>query len=345
MAGGGCATWRGEIAAKVAFFEVQDWERELIEQSALAGRAALSDRCLEDAGAQQLRGVEFASVFVYCRLSGEVMDRVPKLKLIATRSTGTDHIDLAAAGARGIAVCNVPEYGANTVAEHTFGLILGLSRKIFLAHARVKGGDFRLEGLRGFDLKGKTLGVVGAGAIGLHVVRIARALSMEVLAYDVRESALLAEILGFRYAPLEEVLASADVISLHAPLTPATRHVIDRESLARMKRGVLIVNTARGELIDTPALVEALDSGQVGGAGLDVLEGEQMIIEESILLRGGRVPPPHLEPLRSLLERDNVIITPHMGFYSAEALQRIMDTTIENILAFERGEPQNVVTG
>lgn len=328
---------------RIAFFEVQDWERELIAQSALAGRAGLYEGCVDEATGADLDDCEVASVFVYCRLSGAVMDRAPKLKLIATRSTGTDHIDLAAARQRGIAVCNVPEYGANTVAEHTFGLILGLSRKIFVAHDRVGGGDFRLEGLQGFDLKGKTLGVVGAGAIGLHVVRIGRALSMEVLAYDVRESALVAEILGFRYAPLEEVLGSADVISLHAPLTDATRRMINRESLARMKKGVLIVNTARGELIDTAALVEALDSGQVGGAGLDVFEGEQTIKEESMLLRGDREPPPQLEPLRSLLERDNVIITPHMGFYSVEALRRILDTTIENILAFERGEPQNVV--
>jgi D-lactate dehydrogenase len=329
---------------KVAFFEVQDWERELIARSALADTTELYEECLGDRSPAAPANCDAVSVFVYCGINRQVMESMPSLKLIATRSTGTDHIDLAAARERGITVCNVPEYGANTVAEHTFGLILGLSRRIFLAHDRVSGGDFRLAGLQGFDLKGKTLGVVGAGAIGLHVIRIARALSMEVLAYDVKESALLAEVLGFRYAPLAEVFAQSEVISLHAPLAPATRHLINRESLATMKRGVLIVNTARGELIDTEALVEALDSGQVGGAGLDVFEGEQAVKEESILLRGEREPPRELRPLRSLLERDNVIITPHMGFYSEEALRRILDTTIENILAFAEGAPQNVVT-
>lgn len=329
---------------RIAFFEVQEWERELIEQSPLAGRVELYEECLDEKCAVPVGSCEVVSVFVYCPISAAAMERAPGLKLIATRSTGTDHIDVAAARERGIVVCNVPEYGANTVAEHTFGLILGLSRKIFLAHRRVRDYDFALRGLQGFDLKEKTLGVIGAGSIGLHVIRMARALSMEVLAYDVRQSAILAEVLGFRYAPLEEVFEKSDVISLHAPLTAATRHLINRESLARMKRGVLLINTARGELIDTEALVEALDTGQVGGAGLDVFEGEEAVKEESVLLRRDREAPRELRPLRTLLQRDNVIITPHMGFYSREALRRIMDTTIENILAFERGEPQNVVT-
>jgi len=329
---------------EVAFFEVQDWERELIAQSPLAGRAELHDGCLDDERARRAAGCDVVSVFVYCPVTARAMDEMPGLKLIATRSTGTDHIDIEAARRRGIAVCNVPEYGANTVAEHTFGLILALSRKIFIAYHRARGLNFELAGLQGFDLKEKTLGVVGAGAIGLHVIRIGRALSMEVLAYDVKESAILAEVLGFRYAPLEQVLRESDVISLHAPLAPATRHLINRESLARTKRGALVINTARGELIDTEALVEALDSGQVGGAGLDVFEGEAAVKEESVLLRSGGEPPSELRPLRSLLARDNVIITPHMSFYSREALRRILDTTIENILAFERGAPQNLVT-
>ena len=330
---------------KIGFFEVQDWERELIAQSPLAGRIEQYGYCLDARPPEALAEYEVVSVFVYCEITRALIEQMPNLRLIATRSTGTDHIDLQAAREHGVAVCNVPEYGANTVAEHTFGLILGLSRKIYLAHNRVRNDNFRLAGLRGFDLKEKTLGVVGAGAIGLHVIRIARALSMEVLAYDVRQSAILAEVLGFRYAPMEEVLAESDVISLHAPLTSTTRHMISRESLATMKRGVLIINTARGELIDTEALVDALDSGQVGGAGLDVFEGEEFVKEESVLLYEDREPPRELRPLRALLQRDNVIITPHMAFYSREALRRILDTTIDNILAFERGEPRNLMPG
>jgi len=231
------------------------------------------------------------------------------------------------------------------VAEHTFGLILALSRNIHRAHVRTSRGDFSLEGLMGFDLKGKTIGVIGAGRIGLHVVRMAKGFGMEVLAFDTRQDHFLAEVLGFGYVTLEELLARSDVISLHAPYNAATHHLIDRERLARIKRGAILINTARGGLIDTAALVWALDEGIVGGAGLDVLEGEDIIKEETQLLTSSQ----STEKLQLLLSnhilrnRENVVLTPHIGFNSREALLRILDSTVENILSFASGKPTNVV--
>jgi D-lactate dehydrogenase len=331
---------------RVAFFEVEEWERDFLSSGAVA---AWSPRLYEEPLTLQnceiASGCEVVSIFIYSRISDEVLALLPNLKLIATRSTGTDHIDLQAARGRGVAVCSVPKDGENTVAEHTLALILGLSRKTHKAHERTQRFDFSLQGLEGFDLKGKTLGVVGAGAIGLHVIRIGRALDMRVLATDVRANRLLAEVLGFEYVPLEQLLRESDVVSLHAPLTPETRHMINRETLSIMKRGALLINTARGELVDTAALIWALDEGILAGAGLDVVEGEEVVKEERQLLSRGA----SLEALRAAMQnyalarRDNVILTPHMAFYSREALQRVLEVTVANISAFFEGHPHNMV--
>jgi len=331
---------------RVSFFEVEEWERDFLSSSAVtAWSPHLHVEPLSIKEAEKAASCEVVSVFIYSRITEEVLAALPAVKLIATRSTGADHIDLQAARRRGIAVCNVPNYGENTVAEHTFALILGLSRKTHKAHERTQRLDFSLSGLEGFDLKGKTLGVVGAGAIGLHVIRIGRALDMRVLASDVRPNRLLAEVLGFEYVPLEQLLRESDVVSLHAPLSTQTVHLINRDGLSIMKRGALLINTARGELVDTAALIWALDEGILGGAGLDVVEGEEVVKEERQLLSRSA----SLEALRAAMQnyalarRDNVILTPHMAFYSREALQRILEVTVANIHAFFEGHPQNVV--
>ncbi|KPJ64859.1 hydroxyacid dehydrogenase [candidate division KD3-62 bacterium DG_56] len=331
--------------SNVVFFEVHDWERDYLSHAPVGDSAVRTfEEPLDHNAVQLAAGAAAVSVFIYSDVSREVVEQLPDVRLIATRSTGYDHIDMAAARERGIVVCNVPDYGANTVAEHAFGLILGLSRRIFAAYGKVKQRDFSLDQLRGFDLKGKTIGVVGAGSIGLHVIRIARGVGMEALAYDVREQPLIAEVLGFRYVDLDTLLEQSDVISLHAPLVPQTHHLINRETLRKVKPGVLIINTARGELVDIEALTEALDEGWVGGAGLDVFEGEHEIKEESELLRR-RERPKDLDAIIHLLDRDDVILTSHMAFYSEEALSRILDTTLGNIRAFMAGEPQNIVSG
>ncbi len=331
---------------KIAFFETEDWEQEELRKGLLEGcEVHLSSQPVHQKTLAEARDAEIVSVFVHSRLDREALDGLPKLKFIATRSTGFDHIDLVRCHEQGIQVSNVPTYGENTVAEHTFALILALSRNIHKAFVHTLAREVPFKELRGFDLAGKTLGVVGAGRIGLHVVKIAKGFGMHVVAYDVRHEPLLAEVLGFRYAPLEELLRISDVISLHCPYSPKTHHLINSETIRHIKRGALMINTARGGLIDPAALTAALDEGILAGAALDVLEGEELFKDERQIL----AQPLAQDKLRtlllnhSLLNRDNVVITPHIAFNSREAVQRILDTTIQNIRAFLAGEPQNLV--
>lgn len=331
---------------QIVFFETEDWEARYIDKGACPARgcAVHRDRLTEET-ARLAEDAEIVSVFIYSDVDKPALDKLPKLRMIATRSTGYDHVDLEECGRRGIVVSNVPYYGENTVAEHAFGLILSLSRKIYKAVVRTSKLDFSFESLRGFDLKDRTIGVVGAGRIGLHVIRIAKGFGMEVLAYDVRQEPLLAEVLGFTYVPLEDLLRRSDVISLHVPLNEATRHMINRDNIGLIKRGALLVNTARGAIVETEALMAALDQGVIAGAGLDVFEGEESVKEETALLVQ-RLPGEKMREILlsyALLHRENVVITPHIAFYSEEALRRIMHTTEQNILAFLEGRPENVV--
>jgi D-lactate dehydrogenase len=290
-------------------------------------------------------GVAVLSVFVGSRVDRPLLDACPDLRLVATRSTGYDHVDLAACTARGVAVANVPTYGENTVAEHTFALILALSRNVHKAWVRTQRGDFSIQGLQGFDLRGRTIGLIGVGHIGLHTAKIARGFGMCVLATDPRPQPLLAELVGFAYVELEELVASADIVSLHAPLLPATRHLVDRELLKRFKRGALLINTARGGLVDTEALLWALDEGILAGAGLDVLEGEELLTEDRrrLALERDEAALRVLVENQLLAGREDVVVTPHVGFDSVEAVQRIAEVTAANVAAFLAGHPQNLV--
>jgi len=331
---------------KVAFLEIKDWEREYLKKRLSDVECFFSEKQLAPELMPELRECTVLSPFIYSQVSAEVVAALPALKLVATRSTGYDHVDLAACAARSVAVANVPTYGENTVAEHTFALMLSLSRKIHQSYMRVSRGDFSLEGLTGFDLKEKTLGVVGAGKIGLHVIKIGRGFGMRVLAYDPFRNSFLRELLGFEYVEMEELLAASDIVTLHMPYSEAAHHFMDRGKFSKMKRGALFINTARGRLVDTEALLEALESGGVAGAGLDVVEGEELIQQEEQLLD---TKTQTLEKLQAvvrthvLFRHENVIFTPHNAFNSQEALQRILDTTAENILGFAAGRPTNLV--
>jgi D-lactate dehydrogenase len=324
----------------VAFLEVKDWEREYLAERLPSDRTFFSSEVLT-IPAEELRGIDALSVFIYSHVTREALDALPELKLIATRSTGFDHIDVETCRSRGIAVSNVPSYGENTVAEHSIALLLMLSRKVHQSVLQMRSGRVDLAELTGFDLQGKTIGVIGAGHIGLHVIRIARGFGMRVLAFDTREDSFLADLLGFEYATMDRLLAESDIVTLHSPLTEKTYHLLGREQFARMKTGAMIVNTARGGLIDTDALVEALECGKLGGAGLDVLEGEELIKEEKQLLQ----QPLDVERLRMalrnrvLLARDDVVFTPHNAFNSREALVRILEVTLANLEAFRGGQP------
>lgn len=311
---------------------------------------------------------EMLVVLFWTRVDDAFMAAHPKLRLVATRSSGYDHIDLVACRERGIIACSVPSYGENTVAEHTFALILSLTRRLREVATAKRIGRFSFEELRGFDLYGKTLGVIGTGRIGLHVIRLARGFGMEVVAFDSHPADVIASLLGFSYVPLDEVLHRSHVLSLHVPLTPATIHLLNRDAFAKCRDGVIVINTARGAVIDTAALLEALDSGRVAGAGLDVLEDERVfqktassVIADQIIELLHADPtspeeyhqrdPKRLEELRrlgrneALLARPDVVFTPHVAFNSVEAVERIDQVTIENIRAFVAGTPINVIAG
>ena len=276
-----------------------------------------------------------------------MLSHLPNLQLITTRSTGYDHIDLVACVKHGTAVANVPSYGSPTVAEFAFALILTLSRKIYDAYHRVReDGSFQLDGLQGFDLKGKTLGVVGTGDIGRAVVRIANGFEMKVVASDVKPDEEFAKEQSFRYCELDELLEQSDIVTLHVPYLASTHHLINKDNITKFKRGAYLINTSRGPVVETEALVQALTNGHIAGAGLDVLEEEGIVKDELAFLVGGHPEATNLKTVLAghvLIDHPNVIVTPHNAFNTQEALQRILETTIENHLSFIHEEPRNLV--
>jgi len=334
-------------AAAILIVEADRWERQRLVEHC-RGHCDVRSRpeTLQDLPDADLPAdAAVLSVFVHSRVDAGQLDRLPALKFIATRSTGFDHIDLAACRRRGITVSNVPHYGENTVAEHTFALLLALTRKVHRCYERTVRGDFSIEGLQGTDLHGKTFGCLGVGNIGRHVLRIAGGFGMERIAHDVAPRADLAAQIGFAYVDFDTLLARSDVLSIHVPHNERTHHLIGAAALAKLPPGAIVLNTARGGIIDPEALIEALRGGRLGGAGLDVLEAENAIAEEAEILSSAY----DLQTLRSivgnhaLLAMPNVIITPHVAFNSEQAVRRIVDTTLENVHAFLAGRPQNVV--
>src|SRR3989344_4390245 len=257
---------------KVHYFSAEPREEEYVRERTQAHEVAFHTGSLTSEQTLSDPSAEAISIFIDSKIGVEELSRFPSLKLIATRSTGFDHIDLAAAKERGIAVSNVPFYGENTVAEFTFALILALFRRILDAHERVREvGSFSQSGLRGFDLAGKTIGVVGVGHIGVHVIRIAKGFDMQVITFDVHHDDALAARLGFSYASLEELLAKSDIISLHVPYNKHTHHLLSKSNIGKMKKGACLINTARGGVVETEALVAALRNGTIGAAGGDGL--------------------------------------------------------------------------
>ena len=329
---------------QIAFFEIEDWEEEIIKKR--LGEVYLSRETLNEDNLPQENSFEIVSVFGSSRVTEKVLAHFPNLKFLTTRSTGFDHIDLEACKKRNIPVAYVPGYGDNTVAEFAFGLILNLTRKIYAAIDRIKEtGSFRFEGLRGVDLKGKTLGVVGTGRIGKETIKIGKGFGMNVIATDIFEDKQAAAELGFRYASLEELLKSSDIITIHCPYTKETHHLINKGNVLSIKRGAYLVNTARGGIVETEALVLGLQEGVLAGVGLDVLEEEVEIKEEIVSAREKRDPEEMKVMLQDhvLMRMPNVLITPHTAFNSREAVERILAKTLENIEGFLAGKPVNLV--
>ena len=331
---------------RIGFFEVEPWECTCFEPLRAAHDVVFEAEALDAARAAAHPDLEVASPFVHSRIDAAVLEALPRLRLIATRSTGYDHIDLDACARRGVAVANVPSYGEATVAEHVFALLLGLSHNLVDAANRTRRGDFSQAGLRGFDLCGRTFGVIGTGAIGRRAAAIARGFGMPVLAHDQTPDAALAERVGFRYVDLQTLLEQSDVVSLHVPGGPATERMIGEAEFARMKPGAVLINTARGSVVDVQALLRALASGKLRAAGLDVLPEEPAVREEAELLRRYFEREHNLDTLLAdhiLLRLRNVLITPHSAFNTEEALQRILAVTRGNIEAFAAGRPRNLV--
>ncbi|MFP3851916.1 2-hydroxyacid dehydrogenase [Pseudomonas sp. W5-01] len=282
---------------------------------------------------------EVVCAFINDDLSAPVLEQLAAggTRLIALRSAGFNHVDLAVAKRLGLSVVRVPAYSPHAVAEHAVALILSLNRHLHRAYNRTRDGDFSLHGLTGFDLVGKTVGVVGTGQIGATFARIMAGFGCQLLAYDPYPNPRV-EALGARYLPLDELLAEAQIISLHCPLNDHTRHLINPDSLSRMQRGAMLINTGRGALVNTPALIDALKSGQLGYLGLDVYEEEaQLFFEDRSDL------PLQDDVLARLLTFPNVVITAHQAFLTKEALGAIAQTTLDNITGWAAGSPQNLV--
>lgn len=286
------------------------------------------------------------SVFTFSRVSAKVLEKFPNLKLIALRSVGFNHIDIDYCKKNEIAVVNSLGYGNVTVAEFAFGLILDVMRKVTRSYVNLREEHPYADDYMGFELNGATIGIIGTGAIGAEAVRIARGFGMKILAYDIFPKTGLSEQYCVKYVELDELLKNSDVISLHAPLTKDNFHLINEEKINLMKKNAVVINTARGELIDTKALYEALSSGRIFAAGLDVLEAENMLIQPDLTLdfdylTGDVIKQTLLN--ERLLKLHNVVVTPHIAYNSKEAIERILNITMNNINSFFEGKVVNSV--
>lgn len=329
---------------RVTVFSTKSYDRRFLDLANAAAGARHDLRYVEarltEQSAVLANGTDAVCAFVNDVLSCPVLETLAagEVRFIALRSAGFNHVDLAAAAQLGLGVARVPAYSPDAVAEHTIALILSLNRKIHRAYARVREGNFALDGLLGFDLRGRTAGIIGAGKIGIAVARILRGFGCHVLVYDPAPSAQLAAM-NVQVVPLDTLLAQSDIVTLHCPLTPSTHHLIGHDALARMKHGVMLINTGRGALVDAAALIAGLKTGAIGYLGLDVYEEEgdlffedlsDQVLQDDVFAR--------------LLTFPNVLITGHQAFFTAEAMAEIARTTIENLSSFEDdGVPANPV--
>jgi len=326
---------------EISIFDIKEKSQINFFKKSLKGhKLSFFEKSIHEVPTIKFKKSEVIIVFIYSKFSKEIIDKLPKLKCILTQSTGFDHIDTHYAQLKKIEIGTVPFYGENTVAEHTFALILNLSRKVHKSYIRTLSNNFDIEGLRGFDLKGKTLGIIGVGHIGLHVIRMAKGFGMHVKAFDINEDNFLSEVLHFNYASLDDILKTSDIISMHMPVNKYTYHFLDEEKIKKTKKGIYIINTSRGQLINTKDLYKYLKNGHIGGAGLDVIEGEEMLShEEELILDENKLKDLQQVVLDDkIFAMENVIFTPHNAFNSQEAIQRIMQTTIDNFNFFKENK-------
>lgn len=336
---------------KTAFFESDKEEKDFLSQNEKLKSSGVEpvffEGFLNKDNIPGDKDFEALSVFVGSELDAETLGSFENLKFIATRSTGFDHIDLGYCKEKGIKVSNVPSYGENTVAEYAFALLLNLSRRIGEAYENVRDdGDWSVKGLQGFDLKGKTIGIVGTGNIGKNSVKIAHGFGMNILASDVRQDEELVRDYAVKYVDLDELLENSDIVTLHVPYLKSTHHLINGDNIRKMKEGAYLINTSRGPVVETEALVNALQEKRLGGAGLDVLEEEGITKDEfGFLLAKGETEGDLKTVIANhvLIDMPNVIVTPHNAFNTRSAWERILNTTVDNLVSFKEGKSVNLV--
>ncbi|WP_298397183.1 2-hydroxyacid dehydrogenase [Sphingobium sp.] len=331
---------------KVAVFSTHPFDRRFFDAANAASGEAQSFTYLEARldmqSAPLASGHQAICAFVNDQLDRPTLEILAGqgIRLLALRSAGFNHVDLRAAAELGLTVARVPAYSPDAIAEHTVAMILTLNRKIHKAYNRVREGNFALDGLLGFDLRGRTVGIVGTGKIGLNVARIMRGFDCTVIAHDPYPDEAGLAAIGGAYVDWPELLDRSDIISLHCPLTPGTRHLIDAAAIARMKPDVMLINTSRGGVVDTRSLIDGLKNGRIGYVGLDVYEEE-----EGLFFSDLSDQPIRDDVFARLLTFPNVLITGHQAFFTREALSGIAETTIANIAAFEAdGAPLYPVT-
>ncbi|RQO76129.1 hydroxyacid dehydrogenase [Aquitalea sp. FJL05] len=321
---------------RIAVFDTKNYDRQSLDlaNQQFGHQLSYFEPRLNQDTLELVHDVDAVCPFVNDRLDAEVIARLAQrgVRLITLRCAGFNGVDLAACQQHGIVVTRVPAYSPHAVAEHAFALLLAVVRRIHKSYVRVREMDFSLDGLVGFDLYRKTIGVVGTGRIGQATIAIAKGFGMRVLAFDVYPQAGLDQQLGFEYVSMARLLQECDVVSLHLPLTPQTQHMINADALAGMKSGAVLINTSRGALVETTALIAALKDGRLAGVGLDVYE-----MEEGVFFENHSEVGLQDDQLARLLTFPNVLVTAHQGFLTREALDNIAETTLANATAFEQG--------
>lgn len=329
---------------KIAFVETQDWEQAILKKH--FPEAFFTDKKLDAETAGLFSDAEIISTFIYSPVNADIISQLPNLRFVTTRSTGFDHIDVDFCKSKGIVVSNVPEYGSHTVAEHTFALILALTRKIHQSINQAKQLNFDHKEIKGMDIFGKNLGIIGLGKIGIEVLKIAKGFGMNVFVYTRTQDPQLAAQYGFTYLDIDSLLTQSDIVTLHLPYSQATHHILNSQNIQKMKKGSYLINTARGGLVETEAILSGLQSHILAGVGMDVLEEEKELSEEVDILSASYQQQADLKMLvldHVLMNHPQVVITPHNAFNSTEALERILAVTTENIKNFQEGVMSNTV--
>lgn len=326
---------------KIAFFDASREDQGCFQTSFSSHELYFSEKPLSADEVIHIQDFPVISVRVTSKLEKAILEQLPSLKFVSTRSTGFDHIDIVYCKERDVLVSNVPGYGAHSVAEHTFALLLAISRNLLPSVERTRHKDFTNDGLQGFDLFGKTIGVVGAGHIGLSVIQRAKAFGMEVISCSIPVDEELAKLHGFRFVDFERLLKESDIVTFHVPYSSQTHHMLSMDNIGHLKKGSVLLNTARGNVVQTEAVAYGLENGILQVVGLDVWEGEDHMLGKKLSIADTSTYQEHL--IFRLLEDKRVFLTAHNAYNSAESAEMILRETVENINSFLSGVAINVV--